>query len=606
VSWPLHLLLLGVSLLVPLIALLTLYQPAAPLPPSSPLQFSGAAAANLTGRLATAERESGGACCNAGSQAELGAADWVAQSLHDFDPSPHRILFATNLPWQSQPVPMTDVIAYRPGRTRGIIAVIVHRDGGTAADLAGTAILVELGKVLNAIPRDRGVALISTDGGLTGGQGAAAVATRWPLADRIVAAIVVDAAVARGDAPLHIVTRPSTPRGVSPTLYAAARNAVAQWYGTPARIPGAYDQLSGYGVPYAPGEQGPLLGHGISALTLTVGRGAALTGSLSRIDPGQLGRVGATVANLVAELNSAPTIEQAGSPVLLLDGKVMRGWLAEASMAVLLAPFVACVLDLVARLRRRRIAIAPGLAAFAWRSAAWLITLAALWVLAATAALRHLDRADPRPHRRDDPRDRRRRRRGPAVLAVRQPAATRAARPRHERGAHGGPRGRADRSGPRRARAHRGEPVRTDRRPARRAHLAVAARGRASGPARAPARVPRRDDRSAGPALGAVVVAGPRIGCAADAGGDDRQRLPGPRRVDLLRPRRGRGRPARRPRGGALREPARPDRRRRAARGAITRGWLQEQQPRRARRRVWAGGVSPSAGSAPSWLSSGS
>jgi Peptidase family M28 len=383
VSWPLHLLLLGVSLLVPLVGLLTLYQPAAPLPPSPQLQFSGDTATNLTGRLATTERDTPGACCDAGSPGELAAADWVARSLHKFDPSPHRILFATNLPWQSQPVPMTDVIAYRPGRTRGIIAVIAHRDGGSAADLAGTAILVELGRVLDAVPNDRGIALISTDGGLTGGQGAAAVATHWPPADRIVAAIVIDAAAAHGDAPLHIVTRPSTPRGASPTLYAATRNAVAQWYGSPARIPGPYDQLSGYGVPYAPGEQGALLAHGISALTLTAGRDAAVNGPLTELDSGQLGRVGTTVANLVAELNSAPTIERDGSPVLLLSGKVMRGWLAEASMAVLLAPFVACVLDLVARLRRRRIPIAPGVVAFAWRSAAWLITLAAMWVIAA-------------------------------------------------------------------------------------------------------------------------------------------------------------------------------------------------------------------------------
>jgi hypothetical protein len=382
VSWPLHLLLLGVSLLVPLVALLTLYQPAAPVAPSPPLQFSGAAVADLTGRLATAERDATGSCCDAGSQGELAAADWVATSLHAFDPSPRRILFATNLPWQSQPVPMTDVIAYRPGRTRGIIAVIAHRDGNSPADLAGTGILVELGRVLTALPRDRGIALISTDGGLTGGQGAATVASRWPPADRIVAAIVIDGAAATGDAPLRIVTRPSTPRGVSPTLYAATRNAVAQWYGSPARIPGPYDQLSGYGVPYAPGEQGALLAHGISALTLSAGHRAA-HGSLSQLDPGQLGRVGTTVANLVAELSAAPTIERDGSPVLLLSGKVMRGWLAEASMAVLLAPFVACVLDLVARLRRRRVPIAPGVVAFAWRSAAWLVTLAAMWVLAA-------------------------------------------------------------------------------------------------------------------------------------------------------------------------------------------------------------------------------
>jgi hypothetical protein len=383
VSWPLYALLLGVSLLVPLVALLTLYQPAAPLPPPTPLQFSGVAAANLTGRVATAERDSTGSCCAAGSAGELAAADWVATNLRPFDPSPRRIVFATNLPWQSQPVPMTDVIAYRPGHSRQIVAVIAHRDGSTAADLAGTALLVELSKVLTHLPRERGLVLVSTDGGLTGGQGATALATRWAPASRIVAAVVIDAAAAKTVTPLHIITRPSTPRGVSPTLYAATRQAVSTWYGSAPRIPGAYDQLSGYGIPYAPNEQGPLLSHGISALTLTAGRDHALRGPLSALNADQLGRVGTTVANLVAELDTAPTIERDGSPVLLLSGKVMRGWLAEASMAILLAPFIACVLDLVARLRRRRIAIGPGLVAFGWRACAWLVTLAAMWLLAA-------------------------------------------------------------------------------------------------------------------------------------------------------------------------------------------------------------------------------
>jgi hypothetical protein len=384
VSWPLHLLLLGVSLLVPLVALLTLYQPAPPLPPNPALTFSGAGAANLTGRLVTAERDSGGPCCEPGSTGELAAADWVATNLRSFDRAPQRIEFAANLPWKSQPVPMTDVIAYRPGRSRQIVAVIIHRDGGSPADLAGTGILIELSKALAGLSRQRGLALISTDGGTSGGQGAAALATRWPLSARIVAAIVVDDAAAPAGTPLRIVTRPGTPRGVSPTLYVATRQAVATWYGTPARLPGAYDQLSGYAVPYAQGEQGTLLAHGVSALALGAGRGHALQGPLSSLDAGQLGRVGTTVANLVAMLNATPTIERDGSPVLLLSGKVMRGWLAEATMAVLLAPFIASVLDMTARLRRRRVAVGPGLAAFGWRAGAWLSSLVALWILART------------------------------------------------------------------------------------------------------------------------------------------------------------------------------------------------------------------------------
>jgi len=59
---------------------------------------------------------------------------------------------------------------------------------------------------------------------------------------------------------------------------------------------------------------------------------------------------------------------------------VMRGWLAEATIAMLLVPFVVCVLDVVARLRRRRVPIAPGIRALGWRFAAWFTVLVTLWI----------------------------------------------------------------------------------------------------------------------------------------------------------------------------------------------------------------------------------
>ena len=89
---------------------------------------------------------------------------------------------------------------------------------------------------------------------------------------------------------------------------------------------------------------------------------------------------GAAAANIVAELDSAVTIERGGEPALFLSGKVLRGWLAELTIAMLLVPFVVCVLDVVARLRRRRVPIAPGIQALGWRFAAWLTVLVALWV----------------------------------------------------------------------------------------------------------------------------------------------------------------------------------------------------------------------------------
>ena len=382
VSWPLYRLLAALALVPPLIALLTLRAPALPQPPTPPLQFDGAAATLLAGAVATAEKDSNQACCAAGTGGELAAATWVAAKLHRFDAHPEQIPFAATMPGRSGAVPMADVVAYRPGQSPAIVAVIAHRDGRSGGDAAGTGLLLQLAATLAPIPRTRGIALVSTDGGRTGAEGAAAFAERWPLASHVVAAVVLDDVAAPAGTPLHLLVRPDTPRGTSPTVYAAARDAIATWYGPPAQGPGFYDQLSGYGIPYARTEQGPLLARGIPAVTVTAG-GAGAHLPLRSLDAAQLGKVGLTVANLVAELDTATTIEPPGSPSVFLSGKVLRGWLAQVALGFLVAPVVACVLDMCARMRRRRVPIAPGVRAVAWRAGAWACVLVTLWVEAA-------------------------------------------------------------------------------------------------------------------------------------------------------------------------------------------------------------------------------
>jgi hypothetical protein len=379
VSWPLYRVLAGAALLPPLIALLTLRQPAIPQHPLPPLEVDGKAAATSAAAFVATEHATSQACCAPGSAGELAGADWVARKLRVLDKGPSQVAFAAPVPGVSAPVAMSNVIAYRPGRSRQIIAVIAHRDGSTAGDAAGTGILVQLARTLADMPRDRGLVLVSTDGGTTGAQGAAAFGSTWGLRSRIVAAVVLDDVAAPNGTPLRIVLRPDTPRGTSPTVYSVVRDGLETFYGMPAGTPGFYDQLSGYAVPYTPQEQGPLISRDIPAVTITAG--AAGDGlRLDDLDATQLARAGAATANVVAELNSAVTIERGGEPALFLSGKVLRGWFAEVTIAMLLVPFVVCVLDVVARLRRRRIPIAPGIRALGWRFAAWFTTLVALWV----------------------------------------------------------------------------------------------------------------------------------------------------------------------------------------------------------------------------------
>jgi Peptidase family M28 len=379
VSWPLYRVLAGAALLPPLIALLTLRQPPVPEHPLPPLEFDGKAAANAAAAFTAAERTNGQACCAPGTGGELAGADWVARKLRVLDKGPAQAAFAARVPGKSSPVAMSNVIAYRPGRSPQVIAVIAHRDGSTGGDAAGTGLLVQLARTLADMPADRGIVLVSTDGGRTGGQGAAAFGSSWALRSRIVAAIVLDRVAAPRGTALRIVLRPDAPRGTSPTLYSTVRDGIATFDGSPPAEPGFYDQLSGYGVPYTTQEQGPLIARSIPAITITAGKAGDAV-ALRNLDAAQLGRVGTTVANVVAELNSAVTVERGGEPGLFLSGKVLRGWLAQVTMAMLLVPFAVTVLDVVARLRRRRVPIGPGLLALAWRCAAWYTVLVVLWL----------------------------------------------------------------------------------------------------------------------------------------------------------------------------------------------------------------------------------
>jgi Peptidase family M28 len=381
VSWPLYRLLLVVSLVFPVTAALAVREPAIPAPPEQVLTMSGTAVANAAGAFESVEQASGRACCGPGSPGELVGARWVASKLHRFDAHPLLDQFGADLAWTPSPVAMTNVIAYAAGRQPGVIAVIVHRDGSGADIASGTAMLVELGRLLAPLPLQRGIVLVSTDGGTSGGQGVARFASTWPLAKQIVAAIVLQSVGAPAGTRLSLLLRSQSPRGTSPTLVAAARQQIVQSTGIDPSLPGAYDQLSGYAIPYAPGEQGPLLAHGVPALGIAGGPLAGRPEQFSQLDVSELSGVGTAVANMVAELDVAPSIEPAGPPTLFLGGRVVRGWLVQVALTALLAPVLACVLDLVAGLRRRRLPLAPGVRALAWRTSAWLVALLVLWLL---------------------------------------------------------------------------------------------------------------------------------------------------------------------------------------------------------------------------------
>jgi hypothetical protein len=377
VSWPLYRLLLLVALIPPLFTVLTPRDATPPPLPARTVDFDGAAAAAVAGTLPPAGRRA------AGSPGDLAAADEVGARLRELGLSVTEVPFAANVPWQDTPIAMVNVLGFRRGTSPEIVAVIAHRDapldrhdGDDGA--AATGMLLELARRLGAQPGGRGLLFASTDGGAAGGVGARLIAQTPALGRRIVAAVVLGDMAPAGGGAIHVETRADAPRGPASALVEGARAALQQ-AGVAVELPGALDQVTGYAVPYARGEHGPMIARGVSAVRLTAHE-AAPAGP-RKLDEGALERGGAGVAALVTALQSAPALGTGGSPALFLPAKTLRAWLLEVSIVGLLVPPIACVLEVTARARRARVRLGPALRALGVRAAAWIVALATLWVL---------------------------------------------------------------------------------------------------------------------------------------------------------------------------------------------------------------------------------
>ncbi|TML05293.1 MAG: M28 family peptidase [Actinobacteria bacterium] len=154
--------------------------------------------------------------------------------------------------------PLVNVIARRAGIAAPQIVVVAHRDAarrGSAAELSGTAALVELGRVLAAANVRRTITLASTSGGSGGAAGARAIADQLGGGP-------VDAVVVLGDMASRRVHKPlvvsySNAGGVAPErLTRTVQDAVASGAGSEAGA--ADDQRAGRARPRRPAGGAPV------------------------------------------------------------------------------------------------------------------------------------------------------------------------------------------------------------------------------------------------------------------------------------------------------------------------------------------------------------
>jgi hypothetical protein len=272
---------------------------------------------------------------------------------------------------------LEDVVATRPGLGSGTVVVISHRDsfGSGAADLSGTAVLLELARALSGETLDRSVTLISTSGQI-GTAGAAQLA--GSLAGQSVDGVVVlgDLASRRTVNPM-VVPWSDTDLLAPPLLTGTLAKYVAAESGLGNHSSGIAGQVARLAFPFAITEQAPFAAAGIPAVLLSV-VGDRPSGGRSGTVPGRAGSLGAAVLQTVNALDHGQSL---GAPVayLTISGKLVPLWAVQLLGLALILPVAAATLDAVARTRRRGHTLA--------RWVGWVLTGAVPFVIGLAALL---------------------------------------------------------------------------------------------------------------------------------------------------------------------------------------------------------------------------
>jgi hypothetical protein len=375
----------GTWLLVALPLLLTAFMVARPGPlpaPVLPPVFDGASATELATDLATSHPDR-----SPGSDGSRQATAWLKDQLEPYGMRVREDRFEASIPGVG-PRELVNLVAVSPGRSNRTIVVMAHRDNagtgpGANDNASGTAALVELARSYapttsggaggRTIGATNTLVFLSTDGGAFGGLGAAHFARESPYRNRTVA--VVNLVALAGDGSPRIEIAGDRPRSPAMPLVRTAAARVLEQTGEELVRPRALGQLIDLGFPFTLYEQGPFVGRGISAITLTTAgpRPPSSFGDTpNRLNRQRLTEVGRSAQALIGSLDQSLELAQGTQSYVFLGSRFVRGWAIELSLIAALLPFLFAAVDLFARCRRRHIRIAPALRSFRSRLLFWL------------------------------------------------------------------------------------------------------------------------------------------------------------------------------------------------------------------------------------------
>jgi hypothetical protein len=383
----------GTSLLlvIPLLVLAFTIATPGPFPASTlPPAFDGGSATQLATELARdfPDREPG-------TEGGLSAAGWVKEQSALYGLPVAEDAWDEAIPGLGT-VRLRNLVTVIPGASTDAILFLAHRDNigsgpGANDNASGTAVLIELeraygrlGTIAGRPKPEHTLIFLSSDGGAYGGFGAERFAAASPFRDTVRAVVSLDALA--GSARPRLEISGLAPRSPAPALVRTADVRVQDQLGRGPAYPGWLTQLVNLGIPFGYGEQAPFLGRKISALRLTTaadGGGDAATDTAPQLDRRQFVRLGRAAESVLASLDNGIGLASGTNGYVYLGSRIVRGWAIEFVLLVALIPFLAGVIDLFARSRRRRLPLLGGWRALRTRLGVWLwvgfvIALAAL------------------------------------------------------------------------------------------------------------------------------------------------------------------------------------------------------------------------------------
>jgi hypothetical protein len=394
-------LLVGLPLLV---AAFSVGRPAPLDPPSLPPTFDGEAALALARDLARDYPDRA-----PGSAGALGAARWVSDRLrvYGFRTEPQR--FDATIPGIGR-VGMQNLVAKAVGRSPETIVVMAERDDsgtgrGANDNASGTAALIELARGYarastgseagGSVRPAHTIVFLSADGGAFGSLGAARFAADPAYRGRIVAVVNLDALAGHGSPRIQIAG--DRPRSPPPTLVRTAAERILEQTGAEPGRPGALQQLIDLGFPFSLYGQAPFVARSVPAITLTTAGDhppASFEDTPGRLSLARLNGLGRSAQSLVASLDEGLELAPGTSSYVYLGHRLVPGWAVQLVLIAALLPFLAGAVDLFARCRRRRIALAPALRSYRSRLAFWLFAGVLFGVLGLVGAW---PEGEPRP-----------------------------------------------------------------------------------------------------------------------------------------------------------------------------------------------------------------